>query len=653
MLHASPIIGPRGEALPGRRARAMSAAMSSMTAYDAADMGSQEMANFWPVSGSADRDVLGEQRLITDRIRDMVRNNGWASGAVSRDVDTIIGYNFRPEPCPDHETLGITLDQAIEIADQFERAWTLWANDPLRYCDAARHDNWHGMAGLKFRHRKIDGETISAVLYRPRGGRFATCLQVIDPDRLSNPDGRSDDDTLRGGVQLDDDGAAIGYWFSKAHPRDVGTSILGAYEWEYVPRETPWGRPMVIHDFERKRAGQHRGLSDFAPVLKNMKMLDRYQSAELAAALLNATLAAFVESPFDHEFLMELLGETGGDQAFEKYQGKRSDFHAARGINMNGMKIPALFPGEKVGFFNPVRPSAQMDAFSGAMLRNVAAALPTHTAETVTLDYSNVNYSSARAAMLVAARSIISTRLSFGVRVGTPVYHAVIEEAVMTGMIKLPEGAPPFHAAREAYLRADWMGPAMGWVDPVKEAQAAGIRIDGELSTLKDECADQGKDWRDVMTQRAREQAFAAKLSLNAPDRKAALAIKSRSDIEDQQESDKEESEDSGEDPAEKSAQASEMEDVKASFDAYGIGVRAGAITPQREDEESFRAKAGFPALTAPVKTAWEAEPTRRPITLAPAGGGGGGFAPTNDAEQAIASYEAKMASLAARAAAR
>lgn len=545
MTSISPIIGPRGEALPGSRVRAMSTAVS---AYQAADPVSQEMSNWWPFSGSADRDILNESRLVTDRIRDLVRNNGWASGAVQREIDSIIGANFRPEPFIDHHALGITFDQAVELGDAFEREWSLFANDSQRYCDVTRHDDWHGLAGLMFRHKRIDGENLGVVLWRPRAGaRYSTCLQVVDPDRLGNPDGRSDDDTLRGGVELDGDGAAIAYWIAKGHPRDVGSSTIPSWEWERVPRETPWGRPMVIHDFDRLRAGQHRGLSAFAPMLKNMKMLDRYQAAELSAALLNATLAAFIESPFDHEFLMEMLAESGGDQAFDKYQGRRSDFHAARGISMGGVKIPALFPGEKIGMLNATRPSVQMDAFAGAMLRNFAAGLPTHTAQTVSMDYSDVNYSSARAAMVVAARSTIRERLSFGVRTGSQIYHCVIEEAIMRGYVKLPDGAPPFHQAREVYLAADWMGPAQGWVDPVKEAQAAGIRIDGGLSTLKDECAEQGRDWRDVMMQRAKEAKFAESLGIPVPDRAKAGKVKPRTDVEDEKQHRKDEAEDTGE----------------------------------------------------------------------------------------------------------
>lgn len=56
---------------------------------------------------------------------------------------------------------------------------------------------------------------------------------------------------------------------------------------------------------------------------------------------------------------------------------------------------------------------------------------------------------------------------------------------------------------------------------------------------------------------------------------------------------------------------------LKERFDAYGVAVRAGAITPQTEDEDAFRELAGLPPMSEAGKRAWqEDEGFRRPITL-------------------------------------
>jgi hypothetical protein len=57
---------------------------------------------------------------------------------------------------------------------------------------------------------------------------------------------------------------------------------------------------------------------------------------------------------------------------------------------------------------------------------------------------------------------------------------------------------------------------------------------------------------------------------------------------------------------------------VSERMNAYGIGVRAGAITPQIMDEESFRNDLSLPAMGPDAKEAWvDDDGVRRPITLA------------------------------------
>src|SRR3546814_17092259 len=86
------------------------------------------------------------------------------------------------------------------------------------------------------------------------------------------------------------------------------------------------------------------------------------------------------------------------------------------------------------------------------------------------------------------------------------VYSAVLEEAFALGILSAPAGAPDFHEARAAYTACTWTGPGMGWVDPLKEANAAAMRKDSLFSTLEQENAAQGNNWRDKLAQRSEER---------------------------------------------------------------------------------------------------------------------------------------------------
>jgi capsid protein len=78
--------------------------------------------------------------------------------------------------------------------------------------------------------------------------------------------------------------------------------------------------------------------------------------------------------------------------------------------------------------------------------------------------------------------------------------------------------APDFYERRAAWTRCKWIGPGRGWVDPVKEAKAAQLRMQIGLSTLEDECAAQGLDWEEVLEQLAREKAKIMELGLSIND---------------------------------------------------------------------------------------------------------------------------------------
>jgi lambda family phage portal protein len=483
--------------------------------YGAADQLSQELASWLPRLGSANSDYLWGRNTIVARTRDLVRNSGWASGAVTRHLDNIIGSGFRLSSKPDYQALGQTDDWAHEFAGEIEAGWRQFAEDPDNWADATRHNSVNGLFGIAFRTRFVDGDAFAAALWldsKP-GGKYATTIQLIDPDRVCNPYGAADSPTLRSGIEIDEYGAPVAYNVRLAHPADWPMASK-AFRWERVARETPWGRRQMLHTFEMERPDQIRGVSPLAPILERLKMLDKYDKVELQAAVLNAIFAAFIESPFDHEMLDAALSSES--HCLGQYQEMRSEYHKKRGITLNGVAIPKLFPGERFGMQAAARPAAQFGSFEEACLRNIAAGVGL-SYEQLSQDWSKTNYSSARAALLEVWRGFGRTRARFAEQFATPVFALWLEEAINRGDINLPKGAPDFYEAKAAYCRLKWIGPARGWVDPTKEAQAAQMRMDIGISTLEDECSEQGKDWEEVLHQRKRELDMMDKLGLPRP----------------------------------------------------------------------------------------------------------------------------------------
>jgi lambda family phage portal protein len=164
-----------------------------------------------------------------------------------------------------------------------------------------------------------------------------------------------------------------------------------------------------------------------------------------------------------------------------------------------------LFPGETISSVPNGNAQAQFADFEWAVLRSIAAGTGI-SAEQISQDYARANYSSIRAGMLDAYATLSRRRGDFETGFCDQVYVAWLEEALETHLKPLmPKGAPDFQEMRTAYANCAWIGPARGWVDPVKERQGAVLGLDAGFSTLQRECAQQGQDYRKVIAQRGVE----------------------------------------------------------------------------------------------------------------------------------------------------
>ena len=487
--------------------------------YDAADQYGDHTATWQPNLYSADINLNPFRDQIVARARDLARNDGWASGTVTRLLDNAIGASFKPIAKPDHRALaaysGLATFDAM-WADEFGRfldaKWRVWADDYTgRYCDAQRSSWMSLLFGVAFRHLLIDNDALAVLQWIPERigpGRahYATAVQLVDPDRLSNPQQRFDWSHIRGGVEIDDFGAATAYHIRKAHMGDWWAGG-DAVTWERIPRETDWGRPMVVHYFDPEQASQHRGGNGiFTPVMQRMKMLFGYDVAELGAAQINAIMAAVFESPFDPETLRDAIGEDVDINAVEgiaNYQDGRAQYHRDRKTMVRGAQIIPAYPGEKFQMVTPARPNPNFAAFEKAVLRNLSQAAGV-ASQWVTGDYSDTNYSSMRAALLDAWKTINRRRFNFGAGFGSPIRAALIEEVMEVEDLSdvLPAGAPHFIECRQAYSACKWLGPGRGWVDPVADRQGAIMGLGAHLTTLENETAEVSGDYyEDILDQ--------------------------------------------------------------------------------------------------------------------------------------------------------
>jgi lambda family phage portal protein len=514
MSKQSVIVDSQGKPFP-KRADNDTAAPYNFP-YDAANLQTQEMANWFPWIRSPDSEINPFRDRVVGRSRDLTRNDGWSSGAVLRVLDNVIGTHLRLSSMPDHRQLKARFGGAFDAkwADEFRRAaealWRGYSESLGHWNDLQRELTIGQQFRLALRHKLIDGEGMAVAHWRPDrvgygAADYATCFQLVDPDRLCNPYMALDTRYLRGGIELDDDGVRVAAHVRKAEPYDWYNAIE-AYTWERIEWEDEDGWQRVFLDFDRDRAGQHRGMNAFAPIITHAKMLATFYGIELQQAAIQAALGTYVTSPYDPALVQDAMGaDDDAVRELNAYQQLRANWSRERPAIFNGARVPTLAPGEQITTVSAQHPHNNFADFAHEMLGLYAAALGV-SREQVTQDWSRTNYSSARAALMESWKTLMRRRHDFGTNFATPIYALWLREAMELGQLPLPEGAPDFIEAPAAYARCKWLGPARGWIDPTKEPAGAVLRMAAGISTLEQEAAEQGVDWEEVADQRAIEQ---------------------------------------------------------------------------------------------------------------------------------------------------
>lgn len=210
------------------------------------------------------------------------------------------------------------------------------------------------------------------------------------------------------------------------------------------------------------------------------------------------------------EYAADRLG-TDGNTDWEDFNGQRADFYSKRRV-LDEARFLTLFPSDRLDLNTQPRQTAGYPAFQKSFLQAFAANLGI-SYEQLSMDWSSTNYSSARAALVEVWRGVMRIRQRLVEGFALPVYAAWLEDALDAGTIMPPRGCADFYDAPAAWLNATWIGPARGFIDPVKEAQASALRIKAKISTLERENADQGEDWEQVLAQQERESAMGGDVS--------------------------------------------------------------------------------------------------------------------------------------------
>ncbi len=449
--------------------------------------------------GNAEDNIDQYSSILRKRSRDLYAGGGLGKSGPGTLATSVVGWGIQPKPKIDGDTLGLSEEETEERERQIAREWKLWAENPM--CDSNRQENFYGLQMLAFLSFLVSGDDLAIFEMKPnKRTPYQTTLRIIEADRLSTPGSNGDSESIDtdsggriiDGVEIDRTGEVIRYHIASRNPEaEKDNSELRWTAIDAFGKET--GMPNVLHVMMAERPEQRRGVPFIASEIEQLKNLDRYLKAELAANVVSAMLTAFITS-------QEEDGQSGIEDSIDEDEKVTDDEFK---IEMAPGAIYSLPPGKHIESINPIRNNAAFQNFVDTYEILTGAGLG-EPKEVLTKKYDS-NYTASRAALLDFWRTVKVYRTRFNYQFNQPVYEAWLAEAVALGRIEAP-GFFDDPAIRQAWCGCLWMGTSMGHVDPRKEVEAAELRIRNCISTQEQEAAEyNGTDWNANARQRKKE----------------------------------------------------------------------------------------------------------------------------------------------------
>lgn len=442
--------------------------------------------------------------ILRQRSRSLYMSAPIATSAIKTQRTNVIGSGLKLKCKIDYDFLGITKEQAEKWEKNAEREFELWAESV--WCDTQRLNNFYELQQLALMSWLINGDGFAVIKHGEAKTwmPYSTRLHLIEGDRICNPNtfatigsqqtiSKSDTgNRIYNGIEIDKDGAVVAYHVCNQYPNsNVQNETKKWQRVEAFGKLT--GEPNILHLMESERCEQYRGVPFLAPVIETLKQITRYTEAELMAAVVQSFFTAFikVETPKNEMPFSDIIPSD------EKMETDANSYELGAGT------INVLGPNEDVVFGDPTRPSSGFDPFVTAMTKHIGAALEIPS-ELLTKSFM-ASYSASRAALLEAWKAFRMRRTWFANDFCQPVYELFLSEAVALGRINAP-GYFNDPSIKKAWCKANWNGPAPGQIDPVKEVNAATLRVEQGFSTREKETIElTGGNWDENIIQIKRE----------------------------------------------------------------------------------------------------------------------------------------------------
>lgn len=468
-------IGSMAPATALNRARARRALRQTEARYEAVQPGRLRPHIHDNASGNVEvQRSAGELRAMA---RHLDQNHDLARGVCNVMVRNIVGADgiaVEPRPkLPDG-----TVDAAL--ARQLQDLWLEWTQRP----EVTRTWNWAAACRLVCRSWLRDGEVFTQLLSgRVRHLKHASTVpfsvELLEADRVPLDYDRPRERIYQG-VQTNAWGRKLAYWLYTQHPGETGGALGALY-----PEIKRVSADVILHPYMTDRISQMRGVSLFASVITRLFDVKDYEESERVASKVAASMAGYIKKGQGEDYMAM---REGGDAPEPRNMMMRP-----------GMIFDDLLPGEDIGSIEANRPSDKVSDFRAAMLKAVASGSDVGYSS-FSRDYDGT-YSAQRQELVEQWSAYAVLRNQFIGQYAAPTWQQFVYAAAASGKIDVPRGM-----ALNGLTAAEFRGPAMPWIDPIKEAKAQQALRESGFKSTQQIIRERGGTPSDVWRQIAEEE---------------------------------------------------------------------------------------------------------------------------------------------------
>lgn len=396
---------------------------------------------------SANADHLADAATIRAKARNLVQNVSYIAGGLEKHIANVIGTGIVPR-------------SLAANADAIDALWSEWGN----VADADGERDIYGLMATAAYAMEQDGEVLVRLRNRrPEDGLPVPLqLQVLEIDWLDSAKNGTTDSggAIIGGIEYDLLGRKTAYWLFPHHPGDPQTLLRGYLRGASKPVPVS----ALIHLFNPKRPGQGRGFSRLAPVINAARDLRLYEDAEIHRKNLETRLGVIVSG--DAQTL------ANGVEASEANRTGILGELPSGGILQTpaGLNFTKIEPSAAPGYVEYVKHHLHL----------IAAGMGI-TYEMLSGDMKEVNFSSARVALLEYRRSVEQLQwLTLIPKLCLPIWRAFIDAAYLAGKVRSPD------------YRVDWSTPKWDYVNPEQDVKSDTAEIAAGLSSFSEKLRRRG-----------------------------------------------------------------------------------------------------------------------------------------------------------------